>query len=64
MLGSDELLSTFDVDDIATEALLFQTGYLTILQTEPRGEGDVLSAWPIQTSEVRQSLNREPAEPL
>jgi hypothetical protein len=30
MLASDALLSSFDVDHIATEALLFQTGYLTI----------------------------------
>ena len=37
MLGTDDLLSRFDVDDIATEALLFQTGYLTIRLTEPRG---------------------------
>ncbi|MGF1531639.1 MAG: PD-(D/E)XK nuclease domain-containing protein, partial [Puniceicoccaceae bacterium] len=29
-LASYELLSTFDVEHIATEALLFQTGYLTI----------------------------------
>ena len=37
MLGSAELLSTFDVGDMPTEALLFQTGYLTILRPEPRG---------------------------
>lgn len=30
MIGSEELLSTFDVEHIATEALLFQGGYLTI----------------------------------
>ena len=30
MSGTDTLLSTFDVDEMATEALLFQTGYLTI----------------------------------
>ena len=30
MLGTSALLSKFDVDDMATEALLFQTGYLTI----------------------------------
>ena len=36
MLSSDELLSSFDVDEIATEALLFQTGYLTIHRAEPR----------------------------
>jgi hypothetical protein len=29
-LASEQLLSSFDVDYIATEALLFQTGYLTI----------------------------------
>ena len=37
MLGSSDLLSTFDVDDIATEALLFQTGYLTIIDEENLG---------------------------
>jgi len=38
-LESDaELLSTFDVDDIPTEALLFQTGYLTIAREEPVGQ--------------------------
>ena len=37
MVGSDDLLSTFDVDDIATEALLFQTGYLTIAGEENLG---------------------------
>jgi hypothetical protein len=31
---SAELLSTFDVEQIGSEALLFQTGYLTILQEE------------------------------
>ena len=56
ILGSDELLSTFDVDHIATEALLFQTGYLTIIQTEPRGSRTYYRlSYPNQ--EVRQSLN-------
>ena len=56
MLGSDELLSTFDVDDIATEALLFQTGYLTIRQTEPRGER-MFYRLGYPNREVRQSLH-------
>ena len=30
LVATDALLSAFEVDDIATEALLFQTGYLTI----------------------------------
>jgi hypothetical protein len=33
-LAGYELLSTFDVENIATEALLFQTGYLTIRERQ------------------------------
>ena len=57
MVGSDELLSTFDVDYIATEALLFQTGYLTIVRPEPRG-GEMFYRLGYPNQEVRQSLNR------
>ena len=57
MLGSDDVLSAFDVDHIATEALLFQTGYLTIRQTEPRG-GEMYYRLSYPNQEVRQSLNR------
>ena len=57
MVGSDELLSTFDVDAIATEALLFQTGYLTIVRPEPRG-GEMFYRLGYPNQEVRQSLNR------
>ena len=57
MLGSDDLLSAFDVDHIATEALLFQTGYLTIIQTEPRS-GEMYYRLSYPNREVRQSLNR------
>ena len=56
MLGSEELLSAFDVDHIATEALLFQTGYLTIRRTEPRG-GRMYYRLGYPNREVRQSLN-------
>ena len=56
MLGSDELLSTFDVDTIVPEALLFQTGYLTIHDTEPRG-GRMFYRLGYPNREVRQSLN-------
>ncbi len=57
MVGSDELLSTFDVDAIATEALLFQTGYLTITDAEDLG-GERLYRLGYPNREVRQSLNR------
>ena len=57
MAGTDELLSTFDVDDIGTEALLFQTGYLTIVAHDDLyGEPFYRLGYP--NREVRQSLNR------
>ena len=56
LVGSDELLSTFDVDDIATEALLFQTGYLTIIDAKDRG-GRWFYRLGYPNREVRQSLN-------
>ena len=56
MVGNSDLLSTFDVDAIATEALLFQTGYLTIHHTERRGSRTYYRlGYP--NLEVRQSLN-------
>ena len=57
MVGSAALLSTFDVDDMPTEALLFQTGYLTIVGSEPRG-GRMFYRLGYPNQEVRQSLNR------
>ena len=56
MLGSNALLSKFDVDDMATEALLFQTGYLTIAGVEDLG-GSPLFRLGYPNREVRQSLN-------
>ena len=57
MRASDELLAAFDVDDIAPEALLFQTGYLTILDAEDV-DGELLYRLGYPNREVRQSLNR------
>ena len=57
MAGSGDLLSAFDVDDMATEALLFQTGYLTITG-EVDLEGEPLYQLGYPNREVRQSLNR------
>ena len=56
-VGTGELLSAFDVDHIGTEALLFQTGYLTI-QSEERLGGETLYRLGYPNREVRQSLNR------
>ena len=56
MLGTNDLLSAFDVDDIGTEALLFQTGYLTIVEEEDLG-GRLLYRLGYPNREVRQSLN-------
>ena len=52
-----ELLSAFDVDHIGTEALLFQTGYLTITAEERLG-GAALYRLGYPNREVRESLNR------
>ncbi|MDE0269225.1 MAG: ATP-binding protein [Acidimicrobiaceae bacterium] len=54
--ASAELLSAFDVDHIGTEALLFQTGYLTITAREELG-GLALYRLDYPNREVRQSLN-------
>ena len=51
-------LSRFDVDDIGIEALLFQTGYLTITGEERRGPR-TLYKLDYPNFEVRQSLNDE-----
>ncbi len=56
-LVDESLVSRFDVDDIGAEALLFQTGYLTI--TEERRDGfDTLYRLDYPNLEVRVSLNR------
>ena len=56
MAGTDELLSAFDVGDIGTEALLFQTGYLTIHERR-RLAGQTVYRLGYPNQEVRQSLN-------
>ncbi len=56
ILATEDLLARFDVGGIAPEALLFQTGYLTILET--LGVGSRLRyrlGYP--NREVRESLN-------
>ena len=58
MKATDELVSQFDVGDIATEALLFQTGYLTIVGEDADMEGEPVYRLGYPNREVRQSLNR------
>ena len=58
MVGSEELLSQFDVGAIAPEALLFQAGYLTVLERlEIADSPRYRLGYP--NREVRQSLNRD-----
>ncbi len=57
MVGNRDLLSAFDVEEIGTEALLFQTGYLTITDDEDL-DGERLYRLGYPNREVRQSLNR------
>ena len=56
-LADMSLVSKFDVGDIGIEALLFQTGYLTIAE-EQRDEFDNLYRLDYPNLEVRISLNR------
>ena len=56
MVSTGDLLSAFDVEEIGTEALLFQTGYLTITGEETLG-GLALYRLGYPNREVRQSLN-------
>ena len=56
-LADRSLVAKFDVDDISPEALLFQTGYLTI--TDEQSDGfDTLYQLDYPNQEVRISLNR------
>ena len=56
MQGEERLLGRFDVGNIGTEALLFQTGYLTIVGEEAvAGRPRYRLGYP--NREVRQSLN-------
>ena len=64
MVSTGELLSAFDVggraaaEHIGTEALLFQTGYLTITAEERVGRG---AAVPARLSEPRSAAKPEPS---
>ncbi len=56
MFATSDLLSAFDVERIAPEALLFQTGYLTITGEDRRG-GRPRFRLGYPNREVRQALN-------
>lgn len=56
MFSSSDMLSSFDVEHIDTEALLFQTGYLTIKKQENIG-GQFFYTLGYPNREVAQSLN-------
>ncbi|RCV85752.1 ATP-binding protein [Vreelandella rituensis] len=53
-----DLLGRFDVDDIATEGLLFQTGYLTVKQVEEPMLGYRQYTLGFPNQEVETSLNQ------
>ncbi|MDD3759560.1 MAG: AAA family ATPase [Acidithiobacillus sp.] len=56
LYASEQLLSSFDVDGIEPEAMLWQTGYLTIRETE-RLAGITEYRLTVPNQEVRQALN-------
>jgi hypothetical protein len=62
-MADGELLSCFDVDVIAPEALMFQSGYLTIEHEENHG-GAIFYHLCYPNREVRQSLHNRLLEDL
>ena len=56
-MADDQLISKFDVEDIGVDALLFQTGYLTITEKEWDG-AQTFYTLDYPNFEVRQSLNQ------
>lgn len=57
LYGTEQLLSAFDVDGIALEAMLWQTGYLTIRGSE-RFAGVTQYELAVPNREVRSALNQ------
>lgn len=57
LYSDDELLSSFDVEHISTEALLFQCGYLTIHAEEEPDPGMISYTLGYPNREVETSLN-------
>jgi hypothetical protein len=53
----EELISSFEVDHISIEALLFQTGYLTIRQQQTMPSGSIRYTLAYPNHEVEISLN-------
>ena len=53
-----DLLSSFDVDHIETDALLFQAGYLTLRGVEQILPGEWIYTLGYPNREVRTSLNK------
>ncbi|WPD21725.1 MAG: ATP-binding protein [Candidatus Electrothrix scaldis] len=57
LTADEELLSSFDVDYIAPESLLFQTGYLTITGREQLFDEEYIYHLGFPNHEVRKSLS-------
>ncbi len=53
----EELISSFDVDQISPEALLFQAGYLTIIDQQTQPSGNIRYTLGYPNKEVEMSLN-------
>ena len=57
LYAGEQLLSTFDVNHIASEALLFQTGYLTLRGMRQPALGEAVYTLGYPNLEVQTSLN-------
>ncbi|MDR1064305.1 MAG: AAA family ATPase, partial [Azoarcus sp.] len=56
-LDRDKMISAFEVGDISTEALMFQSGYLTLTGEENLGD-EIFYTLGFPNREVRSALNK------
>jgi len=52
----EELLNSFDIEDISLETVMFQSGYLTIKEIEYLGDNSIFYLG-FQNIEVKKSFN-------
>ena len=53
----EKLLSSFDINNLDFEVILYQSGYLTIDKVEPKSRGGFTYTLKVPNKEVRQSLS-------
>jgi hypothetical protein len=58
LIVGEELLESFDIDNLKLEVILYQSGYLTIDKVEIDEDDDIIYNLKIPNKEVKSSLNK------